>query len=66
MDMIPIISIFVIGALFGAVGYHFVQNTRKKSEQDIQQDMELAFSKVSKDALNENIQTFLSLAEDQV
>ncbi len=65
MEIIIGIIIFVMGAVFGVLSYHFIKQSQKKSDIEIQNELELAFGKVSKDALNENIQTFLTLAEDQ-
>ena len=65
MEILTGIIIFIIGAVFGSALYHYIKESHTKSEDKVQSELEMVFGKVTKDALNENIQTFLSLAEDQ-
>lgn len=65
MEIIIYLFIFVAGLLLGAFGWQWVINSQKTGQEQSRTEMENAFGKLSQDALNENISTFLSLAEDQ-
>ncbi len=65
MDFIANILFFILGLVVGVLGWQYIQKRTREKESELQKQMESVFGKLSKDAINENISTFLSLAEDQ-
>ncbi len=65
MEALTGIVLFILGAILGAGIVYYIQNKHRENQSNLQTEMGTIFGKLSKDALNENIQTFLSLAENQ-
>jgi len=59
------IIVFVIGVVFGAVAVWFLKNRELDSEDKRLKTMEAVFGNLSKEALQENIDTFLKLSKSQ-
>ena len=64
MNIIPII-IFTIGCIFGAFGFWFFNRKTNDSVQQNRENLKAEFGDLSKQALDQNLDSFLKLAENK-
>ena len=64
MNIIPII-IFTAGCIFGAFGFWFFNRKTNDSAQQNRENLKAEFGDLSKQALDQNLDSFLKLAENK-